>query len=71
MPVAFGVVIALMARESCSKEHRTHATIVVDFGAAEPTVHAVDADLWIGDDQVSHFHRVALDHMHIGADPAS
>ena len=67
VPVAFGVAIALMARESCNKEHRTHATIVLDYGAVEATVHAVDAELWVHDEQVSQFHRVALDHARIGS----
>ena len=65
-PIAFGVVIVLMARESCVKEERTHATFVLDFGAAVRDVHAVDAELWIEGDQLAVFHRVALDHMSIG-----
>src|SRR4051812_27255878 len=64
MPVVFGVVIVLMSRESCHKAERTHATVVLSFGAAEPNVKAVDAEMWMGGEQVSQFHRAALgDHI--------
>jgi hypothetical protein len=64
-PIAFIVAIALMARESCMKQQRTHATVVFDFGAAEASVKAVDAELWVGGEQLSTFHRIALEN-HIG-----
>ncbi|MEO8552217.1 MAG: hypothetical protein ABI678_19710 [Kofleriaceae bacterium] len=64
MPVVLGVVIVLMSRESCHKAERTHATYVLSFGAAEPNVKAVDADMWMNGEQVSQFHRAALgDHI--------
>jgi hypothetical protein len=59
-PIAFGVAIALLAREQCVKQHRTHATIVLDLGSAAPQASAVDADLFVGDESIAHFHRVAL-----------
>lgn len=65
-PIAFGVAIVLMARESCSKQQRTHATFVLDLGAAASTAHAVDAEIWMNGEQVSVFHRVALDGLHLG-----
>jgi hypothetical protein len=37
-PIAFVAAMALLVRESCNKQERTHATIVMDFGAAEATV---------------------------------
>jgi hypothetical protein len=64
-PIAFIVAIALMARESCMKEQRTHATVGFDFGAAEPNVQAVDVELWVNGAQLSTFHRVRVD-KHIG-----
>jgi hypothetical protein len=64
-PIAFIVAIALMARESCLKDQRTHATVVFDFGAAEASVRAIDAELWVNGAQLSTFHRVRVDR-HIG-----
>ena len=65
-PVAFVAAIALIAYDTCNKQDRTTATFVLDFGAAAPRVKAVDAEVWIGDDQLSTFHRVALDGHAIG-----
>ena len=59
-PVLFGVAIALMARKSCQADSRTHATYVLDFGAAEPNVKTVDAEMWMNDEQIATFHRTAL-----------
>jgi hypothetical protein len=64
-PVLFGLVIALMARKSCHGDSRTHATFELNYGAAEPIVQVVDADLWMNDEQVANFHRAALGE-HIG-----
>jgi hypothetical protein len=64
-PIAFGIAIVLMARESCHKHERTQATIVLDFGAQEPAVKAVDAELWMDGDMVSTFHHARLGE-HIG-----
>lgn len=59
-PVLFGVAIALMARKSCQADSRTHATYVLDFGAVEPGVKTVDAELWMDNEQIVSFHRTAL-----------
>ena len=69
-PVAFGVAIALLARDSCNKSQRTHATVTLDFGDAAKRVRAVDGELFVdGDaDAQSTFHRVALDDRTIGCD---
>lgn len=66
MPVVFGVVIALMARRSCDGPDRTQATFVLNFGAAEPQVQAVDAELWMNQALVAQYHHAALGD-HIGA----
>ena len=64
MPVVFGVVIALMARRSCDGPDRTHATFVLNFGANEPQIQAVDAELWMNKDLVAQYHHTALgDHI--------
>ena len=59
-PVAFGLAIVLLARESCHKHERTRATFAIDFGAAQADVKSVDAELWVGEDQIAVFHRAAL-----------
>jgi hypothetical protein len=65
-PILFGVAIALMARKSCQSHGLTHATYVLDYGAAEPNVAAVDLDVWMDADvPIAHFHRAALG-AHIG-----
>jgi len=64
MPVVFGVVIALMARRSCDGPDRTHATFVLNFGAAESQIQAVDAELWMNQALVAQYHHAALgDHI--------
>jgi hypothetical protein len=65
-PIAFVVAMALLVRESCNKQERTHATIVMDFGAAEPDVVAVDARLSIDGSLLSTFHHGTLAGQRIG-----
>ena len=65
-PVAFGVAIVLMARESCQKEQRMHATIVLEPGAAQHEIRSVEADVWANDTQLSQFRRNAPDGGYIG-----
>jgi hypothetical protein len=63
-PIAFLLAIVLLARERCNKQERIHTTVVLDFGAAEPNVRGVDAEIWIDHEQLSVFHRTALpDHL--------
>jgi len=59
-PIAFGVAIAVMARQSCQKQEQAHATIVLDLGAAAPDVRSVDAELWMNGAEIAQFHRAAL-----------
>ena len=66
-PVAFLVVVGLIAYDACHKQERTRATIVLDYGAAAPEVKAVEAEIWMNNEQVTQFRRVALDGMQIGA----
>lgn len=65
-PVAFGLAIVFLAHQTCNKQERTTATFVIDYGVAERDVRAVDAELWMNGEQVTQFHRVALDGMLIG-----
>jgi hypothetical protein len=65
-PIAFGLAIVLMARQSCDKGERAHATFVLDLGAARAEARAVDVELWIGNDLAAELHRHALDGATIG-----
>ncbi len=60
-PIAFGVAIVLMARQSCQKGEREHATFVLDLGAARAEVRQVDAELWMHDGMIAELHVRALD----------
>lgn len=65
-PIAFLVVVGLIAYDACNKQERTRATIVLDYGVAAPEVKAVDAEIWMNNEQVTQFRRVALEGMQIG-----
>lgn len=65
-PIAFGLAIAFIAYQSCSQQERVNSTIVLDFGAAEPKVRSVEAEVWMNDEQVSQFRKTALEGMPIG-----
>jgi hypothetical protein len=65
-PIAFGIAIVLLARESCTKQSRTHVTFVLEPGAARPEIRSVEADVFEGDAQVSRFQRNADDGAYIG-----
>lgn len=65
-PVAFGLAIAFIAYDTCTKQERTSATVVLDFGAAAPDVRSVEASVWMDGEPVTEFRRTALDGMQIG-----
>lgn len=65
-PIAFAIAIAFISYDTCNKHERTHATIVVDYGAAERDVHAIEAEVWMNGEQVTQFRRVALEGAYIG-----
>lgn len=58
-PIAFALALGFIAYDTCNKQQRTSATIVIDYGAAERDVHAIEADVWMNNEQVSQFHREA------------
>jgi hypothetical protein len=66
-PIAFGVAIVLMARQSCNTEHRMHATFVLEPGAARNEIRSVEADVWSGEEQLSQFRKNAPEGGYIGA----
>ena len=65
-PIAFFIVIGLIAYDTCNKQERTRATIVFDYGTVEPQVRQVEAELWMNNASVAQFHRVALEGGRIG-----
>jgi len=65
-PIAFGLAIAFISYDTCNKQQRTTATLVIEYGAAEHDVHAVEAEVWMNGEQVTQFRRVALEGAYIG-----
>ena len=65
-PVAFILALGFIAYDTCDKHQRTHATIVLDFGAAEREVRAVEAEIWMNGEQVTQFRRSAAEGAYIG-----
>ena len=59
-------MVGLIAYDSCDAQQRTHATIVLDLGAAEPRVKGVRAELVVGGDVIGTFERRALPDLQIG-----
>jgi hypothetical protein len=59
-PIAFFAAIGVMAYQSCHRHERPRATIVLDLGAAEADVHAIDAELWADGEQVGVFHHAEI-----------
>ncbi|MGH2897371.1 MAG: hypothetical protein ACRDMZ_01755 [Solirubrobacteraceae bacterium] len=73
-PIAFFVAIALIARDSCEKDKRTHTIVELEL-ADRPSVRAVDVEVFAvhssGDSaatgaRVAAFHRAALTGAAIG-----
>jgi hypothetical protein len=66
-PIAFLLVVGLIAYDACNKEERTRATIVFDYGTVEPQVRAVEAELWMNNANIAQFtHRVTLEGARMG-----
>jgi hypothetical protein len=65
-PIAFFLAIALIARDSCEKDKRTHTTVDLSFGSEKPRVRAVDVDVVVGNETVATFRRAALPDSTIG-----
>jgi hypothetical protein len=65
-PVAFAVVLGLMAHDMCNKHERTHSTFVLTYGAAATDVREVEAEIWMNGERVSTYRHVALEGGYIG-----
>jgi hypothetical protein len=65
-PIAFAMAIGFIAFDTCDKHERTTATFIIEYGAAEPEVRAIEAEVWMNGQQVTQFRRAALDGAAIG-----
>jgi len=59
-PIALLVAIALLARDSCGKDKRTHTTVVLELGALRPQVREVQADVVVDGETIATYRRTAL-----------
>ena len=66
LPIAFICGMAVLIQKTCNGQTRTHATIVLDLGAAASTVRSIDAELVVSSDSNAQFHRKALPELAIG-----
>ena len=66
-PLAFVLGLGLVIRESCHQAERYHATIVLDYGASEAKVRAVEAEVLVDGEAFGELHRNALPDYTIGA----
>jgi hypothetical protein len=48
-PIAFLLAIALIARDSCEKDRRSHTTVELELGDARSRVREIDVDVMSGD----------------------
>ena len=58
-PIAFFLALALIAKDSCDKNQRTHTTVEVTFGAAMPRVRAVEVNTVVDGETVATFRKAA------------
>ncbi len=65
-PFLFLGMVGLIAYDTCKKEERTHTTVVMDLGDAEPRVRGLTADLVVEGETIVHFERRALPNLTIG-----
>ena len=65
-PVLFLGMVGLIAFDTCKKQERTHATIVIDLGDAEPRVRSIVAELVVEAEVIGNFERRALPDLRIG-----
>jgi hypothetical protein len=65
-PIALFLAIALMARDSCEKDKRTHTLVELTFGADKPNIQAVDVQVIAAGETIATFHRATLPGSTIG-----
>lgn len=59
-PIAFILGLGAIIWGTCEKQQRTHATIVIDVGEAEPRIEAIEGELFVEGEVVGVLHRTAL-----------
>ncbi|MEJ7604399.1 MAG: hypothetical protein WKG01_41465 [Kofleriaceae bacterium] len=59
-PVLFLGLVGMIALDTCNKNERTHATIVLDLGAARRTIRTLEAQLVVDGELINTFQRTAL-----------
>jgi len=59
-PIAFLLAIALIARDTCQKDQRTHTAIELELGDARSEVRDVEVRVLVGSEIVNTFARHAL-----------
>lgn len=65
-PIAFILGMILLVRETCQKDERIHATIVIKTGEAEAKVKAIDAKMIVEGETLGELHREAQPGLRIG-----
>jgi hypothetical protein len=65
-PIALILAIGLIARDSCDKQQRTHATVELALGPAAAAARAITVEVVAAGDTVATFHRVALPDLPLG-----
>lgn len=65
-PVLFLGMVGLIVFDTCQKQERHHATVVIELGEAEARVKSIEADLIIEKEPIGHFERRALSGLRIG-----
>lgn len=65
-PLLFLGMVGVIAYDACQKQERTHATIIIDLGDAEPRVRGFTADLVVENEVIGNFERHALPDLRIG-----
>lgn len=65
-PALFLGVVALIAYDTCEQRERTHTTIVLDLGDAEPRVRQITGELVVGGEVVGNLERRAMPDLSIG-----
>jgi hypothetical protein len=58
-PIAFALAVGLLAYETCTKQERTHATIVLQLGDAAPNVKSIAAEVTIRDETFAQYYQAA------------
>lgn len=66
LPILFIGAMAVLIQRTCNGASRTHATIVIDLGAAADVVKVVDAQLVVDGEVNATLHRAALPDLAIG-----